>query len=472
MLKNLITKSQIIVLEGSRQSGKFTFALFMIKYLLQKDALIISATEKKLFNRKLDAIYNRFSSMHSLKSKTDQFVLKEEWNTLKESHSYSLFRDELKRLFQETPRQVIVFHRFGLFFEFQDRFEIETMFRTVVDLAEEHNKQIIFTISTASDNYDFMNNILCDFSDLTLDLSEPNLNERDIKIVHSMHKVEEENYRVKGLDKTLVLENGENLLGTNTGPIAVQSLPADVPLQKIAKTKHRVLLVAKEEQKSNAYEIVKYLMADKKQFEIIHVKSFYDVPQYFDLEPDLLFLFIERDEIVEEIFADYKKAVPTSKSFVFFPQEFIRGADRRQLHKAGIDEIFSVYFQVDDLIIALEKAMDNYFYEKALSNIKFNAHVFDRKAGFDSIIGSAYENGVFFSLFVYSIQKDDNSTIVLGRNSDFVYHDKENQKIYYLALNTRELIADTIAYRLQEKGYHVILEEFSNAIHVEKCLAM
>jgi len=444
----------------------------MIKYLLQKDALIISATEEKLFKRKLDAINNRFDSMRSLKNTTDRFVLKKEWNTLKESYSYSLFRDELKRLFQETKRQVIIFHRFGLFFEFQDRFEIETMFRAIVELAEEHNKQVIFTISTASDNYEFMNNIMCDFSDLTLDLSEPNLNERNIKIVHSMHKVEEENYRIKGLEKTLILENGENLLDAESRQLEVQSLPADRAHQKTSKTKKRVLLVAKEDQKSNAYEIIKYLMADKKKFEIIYVESFYDVPQYFDLEPDLLFLFIERDEIVEEIFTDYKKSVPTSKSFVFFPQEFIRGADRRQLHSLGIDEIFSIYFQLDDLIIALEKAIGNYFYEKALQNIKFNSHVFDRKAGFDSIIGSAYENGIFFSLFVYSIQKEEKGNLVLGRNSDFVFHDKENKKIYYLALNTREFIADTIAYRLQEKGYHVILEDFSNAINIEKCLAM
>jgi len=468
VLKNLIKKSQVIVLEGARQSGKLTFALYTIKYLLQKDAIIISATEKKLFKRKTDAIYNRFQALSTLDKSTELFLLKTEWNTLKEDYSYQLFRDELRRIFSETTRDVVIFHRFGLFFEFQDRFEIETMFRTIVDLAEEYNKQVIFTISTASDNYDYINNIMCDFSDLTLDMTEPNLNERDIKIVHSMHKVDQEKYLIKGSDKTLILENGENSLDARIANDTVTQAYE----QAAYKNKFRVLLVAKDDQKSEAYSIVKYLLSNKKMFEITYLSSIYDVPQNFDVKPDLLFLFIERNDAIPEIFADLKKALPASRSFAFFPQEFIRGADRRELHKTGIDEIFSIYFQLDDLIIAMEKASRNYFYEESLKNIKFNSHVFDRKAGFDSIIGSAYENAIFFSLFVYSVETDNNSTLTLGRQNDFVYHDKENNKIYYLALNTREFIADIIAYRLQEKGYKVILENAANAINIEKCLAM
>jgi len=468
VLNNLIKKSQVIILEGARQSGKLTFALFTVKYLLQKNALIISATEKKLFQRKADAIYNRFQSLRTLEKKTDLLLLKTEWNTLKEEYSYQLFRDELRRIFSETPREVVIFHRFGLFFEFQDRFEIETMFRTVVDLAEEYNKQVIFTISTASDNYDYMNNIMCDFSDLTLDMTEPNLNERDIQIVHSMHKVDQEKYLIKGSDKTLILESGEDSLDTRIANDTVTQTYEQVAY----KNKFRVLLVAKDNQKSEAYSIVKYLLSNKKMFEITYLSSIYDVPQNFDAKPDLLFLFIERNDAVPEIFEGFKKALPSSKSFAFFPQEFIRGADRRDLHKTGIDEIFSIYFQLDDLIIAMEKASQNYFYEEALKNIKFNAHVFDRKASFDSIIGSAYENAIFFSLFVYSVETNDESNLTLGRQNDFIFHDKENKKIYYLALNTREFIADIIAYRLQEKGYKVILENSANAINIEKCLAM
>lgn len=473
VLKNLIKKSQIIILEGARQSGKLTFALFTVKYLLQKDALIISATQEKLFNRKADAIYNRFESLKTLKDEIDLFVLKTEWNSLKEEYSYALLRDELARLFQETERHVIIFHRFGLFFEFQDRFEIETMFRAIVDLAEQYEKQVIFTISTASDNYAYMNNIMCDFSDLTLDLTEPNLNERDIQIVHSMHKVDQERFLIKGIDKTLILENGEDVLDKRLAAAeTLNTIEQLTRAQEASKNRFRVLMVAKDDQKSDAYETVKYLLANKKMFEINYVTSIYDLPQYFETKPDLIFLFIDRNDVVEEIFHDLKKAVADCRSFAFFPQEFIRGADRRLLHKAGIDEIFSVYFQLDDLVIAMEKAAENYFYEEALKNIKFNAHVFDRKNSFESIIGSAYENSVYFSLFLFSVEKSDDSTIELGRKNDFVYHDKENQKIYYLALNTREFIADLIAYRLQEKGYHVILEDAANALNIEKCLAM
>lgn len=473
MLSTLIKKSQIIILEGARQSGKLTFALFTVKYLLQKNALIISATQEKLFSRKSDAIYNRFDSLRSLKTESELFVLKKEWNTLKETYSYALLRDELARLFRETERQVIIFHRFGLFFEFQDRFEIEPMFRAIVDLAEKYEKQVIFTISTASDNYDYMNNIMCDFSDLTLDMTEPNLNERDIRIVHSMHKADQERFLIKGIDKTLILENNEDALDKRLAAGgAAGTMEQLTQAQKASKSHFKVVMVAKEDHKTEAYEIVKYILADKKMFEITYVDSIYDLPQYFETRPDLLFLFIERSDVVEEIFTDLNKSLPESRTFAFFPQEFIRGADRRQLHKAGIDEIFSVYFQLDDLIIALEKAVGNYFYEEALKNLKFDAHVFNQKAGFDSIIGSAHENAVYFSLFVFTVEKSNDSAIVLGRKNDFVYHDREHQKIYYLALNTREFIADVIAYRLQEKGYHVILDEAANALNIEKCLAM
>ena len=470
MIKNLIKKSQIIVLEGPRQSGKLTVALYAVKYLLQKDALIISSTESKLFNRKLNTIFNRFETLLPLKKKTELIVLKDEWRSLKEQFSYRLFKDEIKRLFQETKKKVIIFHRFGLFFEFQDRFEIEGMFRTIVELAEQHNKQIVFTISTASDNYDFMNNILCDFSDLTLTLSESKLNEREVHVSHSIHKIEQELYHIKGLDKTLSLEDGKSVLSLNESQATVEPIVSQTPVN--SKEKIHVLLVAKEDQQSEAYDLVKYLVANKKMFQITYVSSIYDVPQYFDLQPKLVFLFLNRKELVKEIFIDLKKRVPTSHAFVFFPQQFIRGEDRRALHKICVDEIFSIDFQLDDLIIALEKSIGNYFYEEAMQNIKFNAHVFDRKASFDSIIGSAYENGIYFSLFLFSIQNDHENSIVLGRNNDFIYHDKENKYIYYLALNTRQSIADTITYRLQEKGHNVILEDIANALQIEKCLAM
>ena len=471
MINNLIQKSQIIILEGERQSGKLTFALYAVKYLLQKHALIISATESKLFHRKMDAIFNRFETLQPMRRKTDIIVLKDEWRALKDQFSYTLFKAEIKRLFEETEHNVVIFHRFGLFFEFQDRFEIEGMFRTIIELAEQNNKQVIFTISTVSDNYSFMNNILCDFSDLTLELSEPNLNERAIQIVHSMHKVNQEKYVIKGFNKTLLLENGKDPLAVDKTQQVEQPAIA-MKTEPTSSGKTHVLIIAKEEQQSEAYDLIRFLLANKKLFQITYVSSIYDVPQYFDLNPKLLFFFIERKEMIKEVFIDLKKRVPLSHTFIFFPQEFIRGADRRTLHKVGVDEVYSTSFQLDDLIITLEKALGHYFYEEALKNIKFNAHVFDRKAGFDSIIGSAYENGIFFSLFLFSGDNVQDSSIILGRNNDFIYHDRENKKIYYLALNTRKSIADTITYRLQEKGYSVVLEDIASALDIEKCLAM
>lgn len=454
MLEKLLKSSQITIIEGERKTAKLTFTLYALKNILQKDAIILTPIEQHLFKRKIKVIQDRFESLENVDDNLSFFILKDEWNTLKKRFSYEYFQEELEKIFQNTERQVIVFHRFGLFFEFQDRFEIEPMFRKIIDIATEYNKQVIFTIATSSINYDYMNNVMCDFSDFTLEMREHNLNERSIHVMDSLESLDNATYYFKDSGKKLLLEEKINDQANSI------------------QTVYRVLLVTYENQELEALESIKYLMSRREIFQVTYVSSIHEVLQQVLLDPDLLFFFLDRKDFDYEVFKSLKEKLPESLFFVFFSQEFIRSNDKGLLHEIGINDVFGSDFQYNDAVVSIEKTLGRNFYFESLKSLDFDMQYLQSKQQLHTLMKSAYDNMLYFSLFIYRYDNFDLASCKLGRDKDCIYVDQKEHKIYYLALNTRDILAHKIGNSINKHDNNVTLLEACSAANIERCFEM
>ena len=455
MLEKLIQSSLITVVEGERNSGKLVFSLFVLKHILKKDAIFITAMEKSLFERKIKVFEERFHFLKNINKLLCPFILKCGWSILKKQYSYALFEEELKKIFKENSSKIVLFHHFDQFFELHDRFEIESLVRLLIQLATEYDKQIIITIATSDINYDFMNNIMYDFSELVLKLDEKNVNEHRIQVMHSLQKINNTVFRLKSNDDNLRLEeyNEKNF------PIAV-------------KTYLKVLIISPEEKKPQALQMIEYILSEKVMFEVTYASSIDEIFQEVFLKPDLIFFFIKYESFNKEAYKNLKLFLPDSSFFIFFLQDFIRTSDRREIIQLGFNEVFSLNFQVEDVISRIEKAVGDNFYSNLLQS--FNSHngFLKNKEDLHALMQEAYDKRIYFSLVVYRHNCSDQITFNSGRESDVIYHDQENMKTYYLALNTSSFIAKKISDRLKESGCEVTIESIGNAIDIKHCLEL
>jgi len=160
-----------IIIGGAPKNGKVTFLLYLIKIFFKEKAVVITTQEKYLFQRRIDSLSSQFEQFSDLNSFLTPLYLKKDWHTLKQKYGYKFFITELENIISTFEEKIIVIHRFGEFFEFQDRYEIENVYKSLIKIADTHGKKVIFTINENHENYEFVRTISQEFSDIDISIS-------------------------------------------------------------------------------------------------------------------------------------------------------------------------------------------------------------------------------------------------------------------------------------------------------------
>ena len=444
---NQIVEGSSFVIQGGNKAGKMTFAFYMVHSLFKEKALIFTPQEPYLFRRRLDALKNQFTQFEDIENSLNTYYLKEDYKTLKQRYGFDFLIKEFTYIITNAEEKVIVVHRFGELFEFQDRYEIEDVYKTLVKIAHSQDKKILFVLNENNENFEHIITVADEFSDIAVRVE---VNEENKRIIHMRDLLHNTEYPLLSFElqaNTLLLDyhrtNKEN----------------DVEVNK------NVLLCELDYAHDNLLEICRYIF-DKPNFRTTHATSLQSILQEVFISPDIIIVFMKRTpENLQTVHA-IKMHLPSSPIIAILEQEFVRGEDAQEAYKNGIDELFSSNLILEKLILATQKAAGTLFYSEAMEQLSSVPNKMDSIESMRKLASECVKYSIFFTLFVF--KKDATAHVEKpSRKHDYVYEGKE--KLYYIALNT----APKDTRLIQEKfgvDNLVCIWEPINHTNVEECL--
>jgi len=443
-----ITESVSYIINGYGKSGKMTLFFYMMLFLFKKKALIFTAQEAHLFKRRIESLSQQYKQFEKLDENMEVFYLKEDWKTLKQRYGFEFFIKELTHTIIQSEEELIVMHRFGELFEFQDRYEIQNVYSSLVKVCYEHGKKIIFIANRSHENFDQINKISDEFSDVSIRVDvDDATNERIIHIRDLFHNKEYPPLKFQILRDSFLLdyftrdEESQNEIVKN------------------------ILICELDKAHDNFFDICQYIF-NKPGFHIKRATSLNTILQEMFISPDVIIVLMKRTEENFETVKSIKMHLPNSPVIAILDQDFVRAEDAHKAYSYGVDELFSTDLALDKLILACQKASKIPFYTEAMKELPHFPNILENLDDMRIIADICMETAIFFTVFVFNVAKDS-KMIKPSREYDYVY--REGQKLYYLALNTAPKDVNKIMQKFE--SYELVcLWEPINHTSIEDCL--
>jgi len=444
---NKILDASSFIISGAGKSGKITFALYMIKSLFKKEALIFSAQEAYLFRRRIDALTNEYTQYVDIEKQLDTYFLKESFKTLKQRYGFDFLIQEYEKLISESQAEVVIIHRFGELFEFQDRYEIDNVYKSLIKLCVKHSKKLIFIVNNAHENFEQIYTVAEEFSDISIAID---VNEDNERIIHMRDFLHNKEYPLL----SFTIQNNSFLLDYKTNK------------NEIEENIKNVLICELDFEHDNIIEICKFLF-NKTGFHTKSASSLKTILQEVFISPDIIIILMKRTQENFETVRSIKQHLPKSPIVAILEQDFVRAEDAQQAYTYGIDELFCTNFSLDQLILAFQKASGSLFYTQAIESLPKYPNVMTSLDDMKAYAQECIEKSIFFSAFVFQINVDSKVPQKPSRKYDFVF--SNDTKTYYLALNTAPRGAKKIMEKFAADQLVCIWEPI-NHIQIEECL--
>lgn len=448
-----VLQSTSIIISGGAKVGKTTFLSYLLQSLFKTKAIIFTTQEKYLFDRKINALSSQFKQFSNLQDLIRAFYIKEDWHNLKQKYGYAFFITELENIIANSEEKLIVMHRIGEYFEFQDRYEIENVYRSLIKIAIKYDKKIIFLANSKNENFEYIKNIADEFSDVSVTINSNNHGHRTINIKNLLNNQEYPVMNFKIHEKNFLLDY-EHLS------------------KKDEKNSIKNVLIAElDSMHDDTKEICEYLFNQPQSFNVKNANSLQTLLQEIFIIPDIIIIFMKRTQENLETTKSIKKQLPNSNIVAILDQPFIRSEDKREAYMHGIDELFSNDIILDNLILSLEKASKDTFYKKRLDTINDYTNVIENIKDFRKLANTCIDNSIFFTAFVLESKGMKKKVETSGRKHDYIY--QKGEKLYYLAVNTSLKHSENIIenFKRQDLVFNVICEcVATKKISVDECL--
>jgi len=413
-LTSLLQANSIIIDSGGK-AGKMTFLLYLVNFLYKSKAIIFTPQESYLFNRRLEALTTQYQQFANLKENITSYFLDNNWNSLKQKYGYEFFIKEMTRIIIEAEEKVIVIHRFSEFFEFQDRYEIDNVYKALIKLSAEHEKKLIFLVNNQHENYEYIRRISEEFTDVSIGLKNNDKNERLLNIKDVLQNKEYPLMHFRIHENNFILD-----LYTKN--------------QAIEDSKVKNILIAElDKAHDNMKDICRYIF-DKPNFSVKYADSLQSILQEIFIAPDIVIVLMQRDEKNFETITAIKKQLPDTQIIGILDQDFVRTEDVQEAYNKGCDELYANNMSLEALILTLQKASKTLFYTESLKTLPEFPNVLESLEDFKSYGAACIERSLFFTAFTIESKQDLADIAHTARNNDFIYFTKH--KIYFLALST------------------------------------
>lgn len=403
------------IIDSKAKVGKVTFVSYLITALFKDKALIFTPQESFLFKRRLDSLSEQFLQFKSIKEIYSPYYLKEDWHTLKQRYGYTFFLQELEHIIVSSEEKIIVLHRVAEYFEFQDRYEIENIYKSLIKLAILHEKKIIFLVNSGHENYEYISNVAQEFTDVLISMSVNEKSERIINIKNVLHNHEYPPMNFK----------------INKGTFLFDYYQKSTEITQ-NRTKN-VLIAELDKADDNLRDICSYIF-DKPNFKVKYANSLQTILQEIFVSPDLIIIMMKRTQSNLETIRSINMQLPDSPIVTILDQNFVRGEDAQEAYTYGCDELFSNEFSLEKLILALQKASKTLFYTQEMGKLPKYNNIMESLQELKNLAQSCMKHSIFFTLFVFDTHHDTNKISKISRHNDYIY--QSNEKLYYLAIST------------------------------------
>jgi len=442
-----------IIISSSAKEGKMTFLAYLISSFYKEKAIVFTPQESYLFTRRLNSLSQQFKQLLNIKDFITPYYLKEDWNTLKQKYGYKFLLKELEQIIIKSEEKIIVFHRIGEFFEFQDRYEIENIYKSLVRLTLLHEKKIIFLANQNNENFEYIHHVAEEFSDVEISIKSNEKNERLLNVKNILNNREYPlmNFRIH--ENTFLLEYQHET-------------------KEITENKTKNILIAEiNDAHDNMKEICTYIF-NKPNFSVKHADSLQSMLQEIFLRPDVIIVLMKRDKKNLATIKAIKTQLPDSSIVAILDQDFIRAEDIHELYDYGCDEVFANNLSIDRVIISLQKATKTFFYKHTLNSLPKYSNIIQDSDDFKELAKECTKRAIFFTAFVLESKKDFDKITSTTRKTDYVYQTKN--KICYLAISTMPKDIYIIIDKFKKKNPDLTLLciwEPINNISFEECLS-
>jgi hypothetical protein len=418
-LASVLKEADSMIINSEAKVGKMTFAFYLVKLLFNEKALIFSPQESYLFNKKLTSLAKQFRQYKDMENYITRYSLNEEWSNLKRVYGYTYLLEELERIIVTSEEKLVLFHRLGEFFEFQDRYEIESFYKSLVKIVTKHGKKIIFIVNNQNQNYKYIQSVAEEFSDVSITLTKNEKNERLVDVKNILTHQEyppmqflfyEKNFILKHLDEA---EDSESDRAKN---ILIMEL--DTNLDSL---------------QANMVNIYQYIF-NRPEFHLYHANSFQSILHNIFIKPDVIIILMNRTEENFETIRAIKKQLPKTTIISVVEQDFVRTEDVQKAYDYGCDELFPRTYLFDKFILALQKSIKLPFYSDTLNRLPESKNILESKNELKELATFCIENTIFFSIFAIKKNEKYENLKSTMRRLDYMYVNED--KIYYMALNT------------------------------------
>ena len=453
--KDLITllNADSIIIESGGKAGKMTFLFYLINFLYKDKAIIFTPQESYLFKRRIKSLSGQYQQFSNLEEIIVPYYLDEKWNTLKQKYGYEFFLQELTQIITTSKEKIIVLHRVGEFFEFQDRYEIENVYKTLIKLATAHQKKMIFLANDQNENYEYIRRIADEFTDISISITNNEKNERLLNIKDVLQNKEYPVMHFKIHNENFILDLYEKN-------------------QKIIDTKTKNILIAElNPAHDNMKDICTYIF-NKQNFSVKYADSLPSILQEIFIAPDVIIVLMKRKQENFDTISAIKKQLPDTMIIAIVDQKFVRTEDMQVAYSNGCDELFANNLSLETLILSLQKASKTLFYTDNLNSLPKFDNILNSIEDFETLARECISKSLFFTAFTIETEEKFEFISKSSRNSDYLY--QTEHKIYYLALSTMPKDINHIVDKYHTKHSDLSLtciwepinhDSFENCIH-------
>jgi DNA-binding NarL/FixJ family response regulator/archaellum biogenesis ATPase FlaH len=409
-----------MIISSSPKSGKMTFLLYLIAYFYKEKALLFTPQESHIFKKKLDTLSNQFSQFSHIKKMLQIYRLCEDFQNTKQKYGYKFLLKEFEKLITNSKEKIIVIHRIGEFFDFQDRYEIDNFYNNLIKIVETQDKKIIFLANDKHENFKYIYQVAEEFSDVLIEINKNEKNERILNIMDTLFYREYPPLRFRVNGNSFLLEYKEDIDETKKNKT------------KKNKTKN-ILIVELNQTHENIRHILSYIF-DKPNFNLKYADSLQGILQEIFIQPDLIIVLMKREKQNIETIKAIKQQLPNTSIVAVVDQDFIRTEDIHELFNSGADEVFANNFTFDDIVLSLQKVTRTFFYTEALQMLPKHKNILQSKDELKELVLQCIEKSIFFTAFVLKSAIEFPKFKKTSRKTDYMF--QESKKIYYLAINT------------------------------------
>ena len=434
-----------ITINSGPKGGKLTFFLYLLSQLYKEKAVFFTPMESYLFKKKLNILSEQFPQYKNIDQMLSVYYMQEDFSTMKQKYGFEFILEEIEKLISSSEKKFFVIHRINEFFDYQDRFEIPAFFKRLTQLAQKYDKKLVILANSAHLNFEQVDELSQGLSDIIIDITKDEKNERIINIMDILRHQEYPQLRFK-------IQNNQSILEFN------------IEENKDDNHEKTILLVELDHIKDNIQELLEYIL-NRPGFTIKKATTLQEILKEIFIRPDLIVISMNRTDENMQIINSIKTQLPDTKIITIINQDFVRTEDEHEFLSSGCEAVLSKEFSFDQMILTLQKSLDTLFYTTLLEKLPQHNNILKDIDEMRQLADECVENSIYFTSLI--MKNKDNITVEKSsRKTDYICFTKE--KVCYLAINTLPRETKHI-----EKKYNLQTECMAEAMDyksIEDCL--